>query len=351
MKLNEVFERIVIIKHPFEKERQERLKDHLRQIGIVDEDHVVWSRAICGDYTPPPAWWGACNSAWGCLMSHLRVAQDAVHDQVSSYCVLEDDVVFHPQAPAILEHFMREVPPDWGQIYLGGQHLHREPEAVSPFVFKPFNVNKTHAFALSKETIPKFLQHIMHAPDYVKLKVGDSGDTLYERNHFDMAKQLGRAHERNEWKTYSPIWWLAGQEKVTSQKSEGENVRMWWNSRTRGQGLPFIYISSDSDITTRQLAQRYLHSGYNLIEDSLTDIGINGVLDDDSLLHWLNMIAGEAVELWKLPGFEIPKENCRVVDQARRLWDKGVIEFDEALVSAISRYPQNGLCGGIPHVI
>src|SRR5512139_232188 len=53
-------------------------------------------RAIEGDKCPHPAWWRAGNGAWGCLMSHLRLAQDALMDGLPSYLVFEDDAVFSP---------------------------------------------------------------------------------------------------------------------------------------------------------------------------------------------------------------------------------------------------------------
>lgn len=152
-------------------------------------------------------------------MSHLRIAQDAVHDKLASYCVLEDDVVFHPRAPEMFDPFMKELPPDWGQVYLGGQFLHREPEKLSPWVVRPYNVNRTHAFALSRETVPRFQQHIMNASDYFELRAGEEGTAAIDHNCFHIDHQLGRAHERREWNTYAPIWWLAGQHEGSSNVS------------------------------------------------------------------------------------------------------------------------------------
>jgi GR25 family glycosyltransferase involved in LPS biosynthesis len=216
MKLEEAFDRVVVINLSFKTERRERLERHLEEVGIADPTKIKWERAVCGDFTPPPAWWGAGNGAWGCLMSHLRVGQDAVHDNVSSYCVLEDDVIFHPKAPEMLDCFMRELPRDWGQVYLGGQFLHREPERITPWVMRPYNVNRTHAFALSRNTISRYLQHIMHAPDYFEVRAYSSGGITVDQNCFHIDHQLGRAHERRDWNTYVPTWWLAGQEGGSS---------------------------------------------------------------------------------------------------------------------------------------
>jgi GR25 family glycosyltransferase involved in LPS biosynthesis len=282
-------------------------------------------------------------------MSHVRVAQNAVHDKLSSYCVLEDDVVFHPRAPQMLGHFMREVPDDWGQVYLGGQFLHREPEQVSPWVLRPYNVNRTHAFAISHETIPRFLQHIMNAPDYFNLHTGEEGTIAMDRNCFHIDHQLGRAHERADWKTYVPTWWLAGQEEGSSNISGRVNPRLWWHWRDRGHTLPFFFVEADASQERRELARKYLHPGYNTWGHTLTDIGLIKELSDSDLLAWLRMIAGEAVELWKLPGFEVPTHYPTLPDQVRRVWEPGLMVHDDYLLPLVSDYPFNGFCGGAPH--
>ena len=66
------------------------------------------------------------------------------------------------------------------------------------------------------------------------------------------------------------------------------------------------------------------------------------------MLDWLSMIAGEAIELWKLPGLEIPNDNVDSIDQIRRLWNPGLIEFDQNIVRCSSDYPFNGISGIAP---
>jgi GR25 family glycosyltransferase involved in LPS biosynthesis len=79
-------------------------------------------------------------------MSHVRAVQDAMMDGVETLCLLEDDVVFHPKAGAMLVRLLRELPDDWDQVYLGGQHL-KEPEVIpgKSFVWRARNINRTHA--------------------------------------------------------------------------------------------------------------------------------------------------------------------------------------------------------------
>lgn len=348
MKLDETFERVIVINLPFKIARKEKLMKHLVETGLVDPSKIVWQRSICGDWTPAPSWWGAGNGAWGCLMSHVRAAQDAVHDDLANYCVLEDDVLFHPRAAEMLEHFIREVPDDWGQLYLGGQFLHREPEQISPWVMRPYNVNRTHAFALSKNTIPSFLQHVLHAPDYFDVRIDPESGTVFTPNDFHIDHQLGRAHERQDWNVYAPSWWIAGQGEGSSNISGRTNVEMWWHWRDRGHSLPFLYLTADSKESDRQLAERHLHVGYNTYDNSMVDIGLTRRMSDGELTNWLHMIAGEAIERWRLPGLEVPEEEPNLLSRIEKLWKPGVESLDEKRLRELSDYPFNGLCGGIP---
>jgi GR25 family glycosyltransferase involved in LPS biosynthesis len=348
MKLDEAFERVVVVNLPFKAERRKRLEKNMQDVGIADLKNIRWERAICGDWTLAPKWWGAGNGAWGCLMSHVRVAQDAIHDKVASYCILEDDVVFHPRAAELLTYFWKELPNTWGQVYLGGQFLHREPAHVSPWVLRPYNVNRTHAYGVSAGTIPSFLQHVMNAPDYLTFRSGSEGTVTFDHNCFHLDHQLGRAHERFYWHTYAPRWWIAGQDEGESNISGRLNPRFWWHWRERGHQLPFFFIKSNAKSPQRAVAKQFLHAGNNLVEDTLVDIGVKAPLSDQDLLKWLRLIAGEAIEQWKLPGFEIPHQYPALREQVTALWNPGLIEADHFMMQLVAEYPFNGYCGGLP---
>jgi GR25 family glycosyltransferase involved in LPS biosynthesis len=89
-------------------------------------------------------------------MSHVRAVQDALLDGVDRLLLLEDDVVFHARAPQWLDRLMSEVPEDWDQLYLGGQHLKEAwPVKEKPFIWKARNVNRTHAYALQRRVYSK----------------------------------------------------------------------------------------------------------------------------------------------------------------------------------------------------
>ncbi|MBK1815107.1 glycosyltransferase family 25 protein [Luteolibacter yonseiensis] len=330
MKLKDYFERIFVINLPYKEERRARLTSHLAELGLAEPEDITWVRAVSGEKCPAPAYFQAGNGAWGCLHSHLRIVQDAIMDGLGNYLVLEDDVVFHEDSMRCLARFWEELPADWGQIYLGGQHLH-DPEEVDgrPFVLRARNINRTHAFALRNVAFQAFQKHITHAPDYM-------------RDNWHIDHQLGAAHERMDWNVYVPAWWVAGQEEGTSNISGRVTPRHWWNHHRHGGELPFIYLDEPPATEgERDRLMRQLHFGYNRKPDSVEDVGLDDCVGSpDALRRWLGMIAAEAIRHWMLPAIWHPSIS---IEEVRRLWDPGVLRLGEADIDVLLRYPGNGL--------
>lgn len=200
------------------------------QTGLTGFTRV---RAVHGDSCPHPAWWRAGNGAWGCLMSHVRVCQDALMDGLESYVVFEDDAVFAPdfadRLPEIMER-LKDTP--WDQLYLGGQHLHVEAGPPWPFckgVVRCRNVNRTHAFAVNRQFMAKFQQHVLHFPDYVARYIAPEKGKKGRKEwmpHID--HQLGYLHERRESVTLAVNPWLCGQAAGPSSINGAEQPEQWW---------------------------------------------------------------------------------------------------------------------------
>ena len=165
MTLTDAFEKVFILTLPGADERRAVLEGHLREVGIVDLSRVTWVRAVAGSVCPPPIWFRAGEGAWGCLCSPVRMAQDAAMDGVESYFVIEDDAIFRGDACERLGRVMAELPEDWGQLYLGGEHL-REPVALAG------NVNRTHAYAVHRRAFSRFQYHVTNSVDFATAKGG-----------------------------------------------------------------------------------------------------------------------------------------------------------------------------------
>lgn len=310
--LSDYFERICILNLPYKPERRERLTRHLAEQGF--EKNVTWVRSYSGDKMPPPAWWNAGNGAWGCLLSHARVLAEAIADGMENVLILEDDVVFQPDAGSLLKGFMKQVPDDWGQIYLGGQHLKDPtPVAGSSYVLKCHCVNRTHAFAVHKRAMVRMHQHIWHAPDYMQHPGG-----------WHVDHQLGIAHERGDWPVYGPSYWIAGQDAEWSNISGRYNSRHWWHPCTWSKHLPFIWLPPAVGATLHG-DERWLHGGYNLKPNTFEDIGLDvAAISDDRLSAWLNVAAREALDIEKLPAVQHPYIG---IERLKKIWRGGVIPW------------------------
>lgn len=179
--------------------------------------------AIEGDKVPPSGWFRGGNGAWGCLMSHLRIVQDALMDDEPGHIlVFEDDAVFSDDWLERMHKIMEEVGNNWDMLYLGGQHLHMP--RVKPYrmpynkeVVNARNINRTHAFAINKKFLRKYQQHIMYAPDYIDAK-----------SNFHIDHQLGILHQHQNYTILAAQPWVNGQGaglSWTCGRKTGEN---WW---------------------------------------------------------------------------------------------------------------------------
>ena len=137
---------------------------------------------------------------------------------VESVLLLEDDAIFGETFTEDVKKFLSNVPANWGMIYLGGQHLkvrEKPPKRLNPEVFIPYNVNRTHAFAIRGKCMEVIYKHL-NTQDWTK------------RNHID--NHLGRFHqERNKkYPVYCPKNWLVGQREGQSNIAGREVPPRFW---------------------------------------------------------------------------------------------------------------------------
>jgi hypothetical protein len=156
-------------------------------------------RAIDGKLVKHPDYWTSGGGAWGCYRSHLRIIEQCLNEGVRSVLLLEDDALFPADfVPRALD-WLRKVPADWQMLYLGGQHLFAQkhpPRQVGPELFQPYNVNRTHAFAIQGDMLQIVYSHLLRRD-------------WHRKNHVD--HHLGRLHQQRQHRIYCPPEWLVGQ--------------------------------------------------------------------------------------------------------------------------------------------
>lgn len=322
------FSKVFVISLDHRTDRRETLQKTFSELGLVDPERVEWVRAVDGRLCPPPEYFLAGGGAWGCYQTHLRIVQEAAMDGLESYLVIEDDAIFSPHTGFLLSRFMEQLPGDWQQIFLGGQH-HVAPEDVPyrPMVLRAKNVTRTHAFALRNTGFNVFQRHISNAADYL----------AHGEWHVD--HQIGSAHEQEIWKAYGPAWWIAGQGAGESNIANQTTPSLWWHPSRYSCQLPFVFHAA-SDDPCKELKE-IIHFGYHLLGSCCTDGGLGECLGNQKKLSaWMETIAGEALSMAKLPGICHPELDLA---EAEIVWSRWIVDSTEADLTKMIDYPLNGL--------
>lgn len=259
--LNGVFDAVYCVSLDRRPDRWERFK------GQVPEDWPFGTikriSAIDGKKVPHPEWWRQGGGAWGCYRTHLSLIEEALNTRKESILLMEDDAVFCDDFSRKVTEFMEALPSDWEMIYFGGQHLGVElkpPLKVNELVFRPYNINRTHAFALrGSRMMGKVYKHLNKhewSPGY----------------HID--HQLGIIHQRRQDAIFAPNEWLVGQAQGKSNVSGRMAPERYWISAQKvhdldPSNLPFIAVlgihSSGSSCLAGMLYHLGLFLGNNLV--------------------------------------------------------------------------------------
>ncbi len=169
--------------------------------------------AIDGRRLATPPQWRAGNGAWGCFRSHLLILEKCLLEGIDSYVVFEDDAGFADDFPARLRRFVGELPDDWGLVYLGGQHLYagkHPPQKITEHVYRPYNVNRTHAFMVRGRPAMKTLyRHLNWNEWQTKHHIDHHLGRLIQRRYELVVE--GKHVEQESLAVYTPDRWLAGQ--------------------------------------------------------------------------------------------------------------------------------------------
>lgn len=179
--------------------------------------------AVDGQLCPPPQWWKQGGGAWGCYRSHLRIIEECLRDGVESALLLEDDAVFPADFAERWRAIEAELPADCGVLYLGGQHLMQQrqaPTKVSKSLVRPYNVNRTHAWALiGQQTMRDVYQHLCSTKEW------RSG------HHID--HHMGLLHMSRKVPVYAPVEWIVGQRADKSDVSGRDVPTRFWGGVTK----------------------------------------------------------------------------------------------------------------------
>lgn len=314
---NEFFDRISVIHISKNTERKIRLEKELKEKNLADTKSIHWQEAVYGAELKPSAWWKAGGGAWGCLWSHVLAMQKAYNDGVERLLLIEDDTIFTDDTEHRLPLLMKELPSTFGQFYLGGQHQHT-PKYVTDSLVIGKSINRTHCFAVTKQSIPKILKHVLN----YDININNIGKPL----HID--HQLEVAHQRAQWEVYCPRWWLAGQGSNNSDINGKEHPNMWWETSIKEQHRELPLLVSTS-IELSEAAKKF---GYVGDHKNLNEAGVNSKIQESitkrgTLFTEVNYLAWLAFGRHVLPLVHALSE--KEVETFRRVWSSDVILTSE----------------------
>lgn len=300
------FDRIVLLTLKGAEKRASSAIENMIELGLIkDQSEIEILYGVRGDDLFPPAYWQSGNAAWGCLCSHVRALQSAWIDGVEKLLVLEDDCGWTDWACEAIPELMNSAPYGWGQLYLGGQHR-AEPEIMerSPWMAAR-SVNRTHAYAVSRATIPRLISHVMHAPDY-----------MGNFKHID--HQLEVAHQRGDWTVYAPLVWPAGQRENNSQiTGKWESPKWWdWDFGNGAKALPLIIVKDQKDLKGKPL-----HTGWKKSTAEYLSHGKHGQV----MAGALEEISKEAWDQRRLPA--VISTDVHQISLLKTRWQGGVIDL------------------------
>lgn len=208
------FDRVVVISLARRQDRLERFRKGLPNAWPFKQPELF--TAIDGQDCVIPDWFHVGRGAYGCYLSHCKILQQLVDSTQNNIFILEDDATFSQNFAIDCLKCIEELPPDWDMLYLGGQHFHRrlgKPEKYSEHLSIPFNVNRTHAYAVTRQMAEYLLAYLQDKQ-------------WNKREHID--HKLGRMVEKRERKIFCARPWLVGQIGGKSNISgKTHNTRFW----------------------------------------------------------------------------------------------------------------------------
>jgi hypothetical protein len=255
MNLKRYFDRVMLVHLKRRPDRLGSVTAALRECDWPFRWPTIFP-AVDGTVIPCPKDWQSGGAAWGCMRSHQQILERAIMDGVKSLLILEDDVCFVSDFRNKVEAFLRDVPEDWEQLMLGGQHVNANglPTLVKPGIYRCTDCERTHCYAIRGEFLRKLYRRWISGGDY-------NGEA-----HCDWI--MGRDPEMQcKHNVYAPERFLVGQERSRSDIRGNIQARKFWNPPQ--PNLPVILLRAPQGVVA-SLRQYGFHTGHN--REPLTDI-------------------------------------------------------------------------------
>jgi GR25 family glycosyltransferase involved in LPS biosynthesis len=152
MRIEEYFDRIVLINMERRRDRLGESFEQFRRLGIDAGDLKV---VLFSGHDMP----GDGNR--GCTASHRGALELICHHRWQRTLILEDDFhVLHDDCQERFSAMIGEVPDDWEMLYLGGHYAEAPQARVSTHVIRMGHMKTTSSYAVTYEAARKMAPHI-----------------------------------------------------------------------------------------------------------------------------------------------------------------------------------------------
>lgn len=170
--LNSYFDKIFCINLNSRPDRWKEAEQEFNKHSIKVERIAAVEGAKMNLEFPPEIKEGAV----GCSLSHFFCIKYAKQLGINKLLILEDDVEFVDNINELFSEYIKEVPPDWDMLYLGGQHYHgMNLQQVSEHVYKCEYTLTTHSVAFNSTVFDMFIDKL--------IDITKPCDTHYAESH------------------------------------------------------------------------------------------------------------------------------------------------------------------------
>lgn len=172
MSFNKYFNDIFCINLDHRPNRWEEVQKEFNKFNLTG---VTRFSAVDGKGLPKPH--ALLDGELGILESNLKLVRHAKKNNLPSFLMLEDDVVFGDEVNN-LDKYMDNIPDDWDMIYFGGNHRYSHPpKEINETTLKLHYTVAIHCVAI-KSTVYDVIESILSK----KLKQVDNYYTLVQQS-------------------------------------------------------------------------------------------------------------------------------------------------------------------------
>jgi len=146
------FDHVYCIHLPNDK-RREAIEKQFDAVGITDV-HYIHATPPSPNFTMNNMRRGA-RGEFGCSLSHIKAAVEAIKDRAQHPLFLEDDVTFRENTVADMQAAISELPAVWEVLYLGG-HPRGPAEKYSQHLAQISTFSFAEAYSIKGWALPRW---------------------------------------------------------------------------------------------------------------------------------------------------------------------------------------------------